>query len=133
AGDQLSGESAINHLVAQGVPKEKLVLGAAAYGRCWRQVQGGGSGLGQRAGTSGNKTYTYAQLKDMMKDYEAYWDEQAKAPYLFDGSQFISYEDARSARAKGEYAKANGLMGVMLWEYGKDDGELIKALYEGLQ
>ena len=128
----LSGDGAVKELIAAGIPKEKIMLGAAAYGRCWRQVQGGGDGLGQRAATSGNRTYPYAQLKEMVKDYEAYWDDEAKAPYLFNGSQFISYEDPRSLQAKGAYASQNGLMGVMLWEYGKDNGDLIKALHEGL-
>lgn len=131
----LSGDSAVSFYVTRGIPKNKVMLGAAFYGRCWREVQGGGDGLYQKAGTSGNKTYSYTQLKDMIASgkYEAYWDEAAKAPYLFGGSQFISYENEDSCRLKGQYAKDNGLMGVMFWEYGQDDtGELLKALYEGV-
>ena len=129
---RLSGAKAVEDLAAKGIPKEKIMLGAAAYGRCWRQVQGG-DGLGRRAGTSGNKIYTYRQIKEMMADYQSHWDDEAQAPYLFDGSRFISYEDPRSVSAKGEYARKQGLMGVVLWEYSKDDGDLVKALFDGLQ
>ena len=131
--DQLSGEKTVNYLIEQGIPAEKLILGAAAYGRCWRQVQGEGDGLNQRAGTSGNKVYPYAKIKEMLPDFESHWDEAHQAAYLFDGSQFISYEDPRSARAKAAFAHDRGLMGVMLWEYGQDNGELIQALGEGVQ
>jgi chitinase len=55
------------------------------------------------------------------------------APYLFNGKTFISYEDEESVTAKGTYAKDNGLMGVMFWEYGQDTtGTLVKALYTAM-
>lgn len=130
--DQLSGEKAVEHLIQQDVPREKIMLGAAAYGRCWRQVQGG-DGLNRRAGTSGNRIYTYEQIKNIQTDYDSFWDEEAQAPYLFDGSRFISYEDPRSVESKGAFVSERGLMGLVLWEYGKDDGDLVKALYEGLR
>ena len=65
--------------------------------------------------------------------YDSFWDEEAQAPYLFDGSRFISYEDPRSVESKGAFVSERGLMGLVLWEYGKDDGDLVKALYEGLR
>ncbi|MFA6111703.1 MAG: glycosyl hydrolase family 18 protein [Candidatus Latescibacterota bacterium] len=44
------------------------------------------------------------------------------------------YEDPRSMRAKGEYARQHGLGGVMFWQINSDDDEstLLKALTEGL-
>jgi chitinase len=119
-----------------GILEDKLMMGAAFYGRAWRKVKSSDSnGLGQEAGTSGNKSYGYTAIKKLLDGgkYTRYWDDTAKAPYLFDGSTFISYEDTQSITIKGEYAKANGLMGVMFWEYGQDSsGELLKALYESL-
>ena len=37
------------------------------------------------------------------------FDESAKAPYIFDGSTFISYDDPESVAAKCEYIKEKGL------------------------
>jgi len=133
--EQLSGHGAVQYYVEQGIPVEKIMLGAAFYGRCWRQVQGGGDGFGQRAVTSGNKTYTFDEIRQMVEQqtFESYWDEEARAPYLFDGSSFISYEDEASCREKGLYAQQNDLMGTVAWQYGQDtSGSLIKALHDGL-
>ncbi len=120
-----------------GISGEKLMMGAAFYGLAWRGVESGAdNGLGQKAQTSGNKSYGYGKILELMEggDFIRYWDEGAIAPYLFDGSTFISYEDPQSIAAKGAYAKENGLLGIMFWEYGQDaTGTLVKALYEALR
>ena len=137
AGDssRVSGDTAISTFINAGFPKSKLVLGAAFYGRAWRSVTGGGDGLGQKAATSGNKSYGYDKIKELIASgsYEQHWDEQAMADYLFDGSTFISYESPRSIGLKGAYAKEKGLQGVMFWEYTQDSsGELLEALYQAI-
>ena len=132
-----SGDAAIQAFEAAGIPRDKLVLGAAFYGRAWRDVQSDqDNGLHQNAGTSGNKSYGYPAILNMLEkgDYTRYWDVNASAPYLFDGSTFISYEDTQSIAAKGAYAKENNLLGVMFWEYGQDTTwELVKALFTALE
>ena len=44
--------------------------------------------------------------------YTRYWDESAKAPYLWheDSAIFISYEDEESIRHKIEYLKKIGII-----------------------
>ena len=133
--DSPSGDAAVKAFIQAGVPSEKIMLGAAFYGRAWRQVKNEEqNGLHQAAGTSGNKSYSYPEIMQLLKDgYIRYWDENAKAPYLFDGSTFISYEDTESIAVKGAYAKDNGLQGVMFWEYGQDaTGELLRTLYSAV-
>lgn len=34
--------------------------------------------------------------------YVSYWDDEAKAPFLFNGSTFISYDDERSLAASAD-------------------------------
>ncbi len=120
-----------------GIPGEKLMMGAAFYGRAWRGVESGANdGLGQKAQTSGNKSYGYDKILELMDggDFTRYWDAGAMAPFLFDGSTFISYEDPQSIAVKGAYALQNGLLGIMFWEYGQDSsGTLVRALYEALR
>ncbi len=132
----ISAATAMEAFAQAGIPREKLMMGAAFYGRAWRSVKSTEeNGLGQKAGTSGNKTYGYGAIEAMASDgsYTRYWDENASAPYLFDGSTFISYEDAESIALKGAYTKEHGLMGVLFWEYGQDaTGTLVKALYEAM-
>jgi chitinase len=134
--DAISAATAMEAYEQAGIPKGKLMMGAAFYGRSWRSVKKkDNNGLGQKAGTSGNKSYGYDTLQKMISDgsYTRYWDEKAMAPYLFNGKTFISYEDEESITAKGAYAKDNGLMGVMFWEYGQDkSGTLVKALYTAM-
>ena len=119
-----------------GIPREKLMMGAAFYGRAWRKVLSDeNDGLGQVAGTTGNKTYGYSAILGLLDkgSYTRNWDDEAMAPYLFNGSTFISYEDPESITAKGEFARETGLMGVMFWEYGLDKtGTLVKTLYSAM-
>lgn len=117
-----------------GVPAEKLVLGAAFYSRRWDGVPNVNLGLFTQAETVGQYGPGYAELK---KDYidkngfTRYFDETAKAPFLFNGSSFISYDDPVSIRAKCEYLKNEGMPGIMYWEHGCDDTrELLRALAE---
>jgi len=132
----VSAATAMEAFSQSGFPKDKLMMGAAFYGRAWRSVKSTeNNGLGQKAGTSGNKSYGYDAIQKLIADgsYTRYWDEQVMAPYLFNGKTFISYEDVESITAKGAYAKDNGLMGIMFWEYGQDTtGTLVKALYDSM-
>lgn len=65
--------------------------------------------------------------------YTRYWDDEAKAPYLFDGSTFLSYDDVESLQHKGAYILEKGLAGIMYWQHGCDHtGTLLGAIYNAL-
>lgn len=112
-----------------GLPEEKMVVGVPFYSRKWSLVKGGGDGLGQEAKTTGGYGPDFGQLTKHYinkKGYCRYWDDEAIAPYLFDGSTFISYEDQESLAEKITYIKEKGLGGIMFWEYNCDStGTLI--------
>ena len=94
-------------------------------------------GLLQEAETIGGYGPSYGELLEKFigkNGFVRYWDDTAKAPYLFDGSTFITYEDAQSIAAKCEYIKQNGLLGLMYWEHSCDPtGALLQAIAEGLR
>ena len=46
------------------------------------------------------------------------WDDNAKAAYLYDGADFISYETPESISAKCDFIREKGLAGLMYWAYG---------------
>ncbi|WMT39459.1 glycoside hydrolase family 18 protein [Paenibacillus sp. D2_2] len=134
---RISTDASVNLFQRAGVPREKIVIGAAFYSRMWNQVPDRNHGLHQMAGTTGGYGPDYTRLvKDYINKngYTRYWDEEARSPYIYNGSSFISYEDEQSIRHKCEYVKENGLAGVMFWEYSCDNTHLLlDAMYRGLR
>ena len=103
-----------------GVPMEKMVIGVAFYSRQWKGVAPSADGMGMEAETTGGYGPDYGTLvKEYinLNGYVRYWDDQAKAPYLFNGTEFISYDDEDSIACKVAYVKEKGMAGVMYWEY----------------
>jgi len=125
AGDT-SGNSAhetVERFYKAGVPLEKIVLGAAFYSRMWKGVPDINLGRLQKAETVGNYGADYSLLvSDFINrnGFVKHWDEDAKAPFLFNGSEFISYEDPDSIKEKCLYLKNRGLCGIMYWDHGGD-------------
>ncbi len=132
-----SGERAVELFTGQGVPAEKLVLGAAFYGRGMKGAAATNHGLMQPTTPGSNFTKSYAEIKsELLQDqrFVRHWDDAAKAPWLYDGDTFLSYEDPESLRHKARYVRERGLRGVMFWEYTQDsDGELLGALHTALR
>ncbi len=145
------GASAINNLIAAGVPARKLVLGAAMYGRGWKGVTGAqldnpfsGQGNGPAKGTWENGVLDY---KDIVSNYLGgksgsgvngftyYYDDVAEAPYLWNAATgtLISYDNPRSVTAKGSYVKQHELGGLFSWEIDADNGEIIDAMVDSMK
>ncbi len=122
---------------AGGVPREKMVLGAAFYSRKWTGVRNACHGLLQEAESIGGYGPSYGELAENYigkNGFVRYWDDTAKAPYLFDGSTFITYEDARSIAEKCAYIRNQGLRGLMYWEHSCDpSGYLLAAIADNLK
>lgn len=120
-----------------GVPKEKIIVGIAFYGRGWKDVTDINNGLYQPGnGISGDFLFkTLVQELINKKGYKKYWDESAKAPYLWNQSEkcFITYDDEESITAKCKYIKDKELGGAMFWEYHGDyQNTLLYKIYENL-
>ncbi|MDO4331721.1 MAG: glycoside hydrolase family 18 protein [Eubacteriales bacterium] len=123
-----SADKAVRAFHEAGVPREKIVIGAAFYCREWKGVEDVNHGLCQQAKTTGTITHHYGELAENYinkNGYVRYWDEEAKAPYLFNGSNFISYDDEESLSCKIAYLKEQKLSGIMFWAY---DGEKTHTL-----
>ena len=120
-----------------GVPKEKLLMGAGFYSRKWEGIADRNHGLLQICKTGGGYGPDYGDLE---RDYinkngfVRYWDDEAKAPWLFDGSTFLSYDDEESLREKCEYVKREDYGGIFYWEHKCDpSGKLLKTMAETLK
>lgn len=114
---------AINLFINAGMPREKLLLGAAFYSRKWENVPAYNHGFLQLTpkGAGYGPGYTELSADYINKQgFTRYWDEEAKAPWLFDGSTFYSYDDEESIAHKCCYVKEQGLGGIFYWEHLSD-------------
>ncbi|MCD8021454.1 MAG: glycosyl hydrolase family 18 protein [Lachnospiraceae bacterium] len=120
-----------------GVPADRLLMGAAFYSRKWENLKGTNHGLLEISQKGGGYGPDYGDLLENCigkNGYVEYWDEEAHAPYLFDGSTFLSYDNPRSLKEKAAYVKEKGYGGVFYWEHKCDPTRtLLYALYEEFQ
>ena len=119
----------------KGWPADKLLLGIPLYGRGFKTATIGGAAKGKYAGSY----VSFNDVKKWARDtaWNAKRDADAQVPYLEkkDGTEFVSYEDAESARRKGAFARKLGLGGIFFWEISQDfDGRtnpLVRSAREG--
>ena len=127
-------ESVTRMFIDAGVPAEKIVIGAAFYSRRWDGVPDVNHGLFQKAATIGQYGPGYTVLVNEYigkNGFTRYWDESAQAPFLFNGSSLISYDDPESIKAKCDFLKREGLLGIMYWDHGSDPSRaLLTAMNE---
>lgn len=98
-------------------------------------------------GDGGRRTgiWSYRNLDKLKATYpnlKEYWDDAAKAPYLYDGTTgvFYTYDNERSIQEKTKYVLEYGLGGVIAWMASNDAptadpakrDKLTKATKEGL-
>lgn len=135
--NEISSDEAVRAFLDAGVPPEKIVLGAAFYGRSWTGVSLKDSGFCQPYDSSG-RSFSYAALEEGRLNRDGtlrIWDEEARAPYLLtpETGEFITYEDASSLQHKALYVREQGLGGVMFWSYDHDpSGKLLRVLHSYL-
>ena len=116
-----------------GVPYDKMIVGAAFYCRSFTGVNDINNGLLQPSESIGEYGPEYYELtEEFIKEngFKEYWDEDAKASYLYNGKKFISFESPEAIALKAKYVKDNNLLGIMYWEHSCDrQRELLNAMY----
>lgn len=132
-GSDLDAAKSVALMRKNGVPANKILLGAAFYGRGWNLKSPEERGLNQEV-ASFYRDFRYHIIRDSLiasAGYVQYWDRAAKAPYLFhrDALIFVTYENGKSIRQKMRYVRREKLRGIMFWEYFGDKGqELVKKI-----
>lgn len=119
----------IGEYKAAGVPAEKIVMGIPFYGRSWIMKTADNRGI-NRVAEATARAGGYTLIKDsiaLRPGFVRYWDEDAKAPYLWNAAkkQLVVYDDEESVKIKCEYVKKNNLGGVMFWQYASDPKEYL--------
>lgn len=130
-----STNRAVEFLLKQGVPSEKLIIGGAFYTRTWINVENINNGLYQAGKhVEGVNFKDYAKTYTEANGWKYFWDDKAKAPYWYNAKtkSFATSDDLRSIKEKTEYVKSKKLGGIMFWELTLDSTRngMVNAIYE---
>lgn len=114
------------------LPRHKIILGAAFYGRYGTFEKE--KKLGARLSTSlvnGYISYTKIHENIVNKKWVESFDEISKASYIISDNLFVTYESKRSLYEKTKYVLEQDLGGIMFWELSLDTtGDLIEVISE---
>ena len=117
-----SADFAVRYLQQHGVPLNKIVIGAAFYGRIFNLSAAASDGLFEPGKFS--RFIQYRSLLPMLKQgkYRPMYDSTAQAAFAIsaDKSRFVTYENISSVQAKARYVLGRGLAGLMFWELSQD-------------
>ena len=131
---KLSVDSVVNAWISAGFSPSKIVLGVPFYGYVYKGATETNNGLYSRY--TGGSSMTYDQIVSNYLYNLSYIQcrhAEALVPWLFNGSAFITYEDAASISAKAHYVNTNQLAGVSIWELSQNkNGDLLDALTSNL-
>jgi chitinase len=118
-----SSHKAIRNLIKRGVPKNKIVIGAAFYARVWEDVPSFNDGLYQtgKFKTTVNFNHFSSELTEA-NGFKFFWDEHAQAPYAYNKKLklFATFDDKQSIEYKTNYVIDQKLNGIMFWELSHD-------------
>ena len=101
-----SSDETVRAYEKAGVPAEKILLGVPFYGREWGEVPDVKHGLFQPGKVIPGAYAPYSAIEANMlgegQGFVRYWDDAAKAPYLYNADKhiFVSYEDPESLKAE---------------------------------
>ncbi len=128
-----SADHAVCFLDSVGIPRNKIIIGAAFYARVWENVDTINNGLYQQGTfkrSVGYRTFGEYFGEGFSTFYR--WDSVAHAPYWYDPGQklFATFDDLRSVAFKTRYALHRGLGGIMFWELTGDTprGGLLESI-----
>lgn len=133
-------DSTVQTYIAAGISRRKLGIGLQLAGLDWVGGHGTGTGGATRPCQSwdytnhdqGAPTVYALPVAAVIKQYTAadgyaeHFDDATLTPWLSKhtphagGDHFVSFENARSIRAKGHYIKAEGLGGAIIFELSGD-------------
>jgi chitinase len=130
-----STDNAVSRMLAAGVPANKMVIGAAFYGRFFNVNTTDQNGLYQPGRFFHGISYSHLyDSVSVSNGFIQYWDETAKAPYAFNVTRQIlaTYDDSLSIRYKTQYAIDRGLNGIMFWQLMDDrsGNGLLQVMYQ---
>ena len=106
------------------------MLGLGTYGRTFRLANAvnnkpgdastGPGSVGKYTGESGFMSY-YEICDKISQGWTRVWEPEHKVPYIYNGNEWVGYDDTQSLTEKVAYIKKEGLGGAMFWALDLDD------------
>ena len=131
-----SAEAAVNYLLDQGVPAEKIAIGSPLYCHGWKMNELTQETVGVTAEPIDDLTWhdllplEQASVPEGTPGWHMGYDDQKKAGWLWnddpaspDYLAFYTYDSAASLQAKLDYINEHGLGGLIVWEVHGDSIE----------
>lgn len=118
-----STDNGVKLMMSAGVPADKIVIGAAFYGRFFEVTDTTNNGLYLPG--KFDHGFSYNRLSDSLSaanGFVQYWDSIANAPYAFNIKRRLlaTYDDSSSIKLKARYVRKNNLNGIMFWQLADD-------------
>ena len=126
----------VKYYISKGLAPSKIVMGIPIYGSSWSLAAGAGlnppntlsttAGIpGPFIGQSGSLMYSEICYNVRNNGWKVVQDNKGQTgPYAYSPTspvQWVGYDDPSFAVVKSQYALANGLGGVMVWDISQDD------------
>ncbi len=130
-------ETVIRAYLAAGVPSRQLLMGLPFYAYQWHNVapsaRYGLLSKGEPIHDNLNQSTAMALLA--APNAKLYRDPVSQAPWIYDGDNFLTFEDPVSLREKVRFGREKKLGGVMIWELSgdTDDAQLLRSLHSESQ
>ncbi|XP_041363532.1 acidic mammalian chitinase-like [Gigantopelta aegis] len=112
-----------------GMPKEKIVVGFATYGRSFT-LTSGSTGVGAPARTGPSGPYTneagFMAYYEICKEIQngggrVEFDQEQMVPYFVKGTTWVGFDNDESFIIKTQWLKNHRYSGVMFWVLDMDD------------
>lgn len=131
AGDGNNLETSVDAYLAEGLPKEKLMLSLPYYGREWKTRNASIPSANVRS----LGTRLYRSIRDDVNIAAATFDPGSSTKYTIsdtlEGTAQLWFDDAETLGAKYDWVKKKGLAGIGIWALGYDNGHT--GLWEVLE
>ena len=114
-----STDHAVTLLLDAGVPANKLVIGAAFYGRFFEIAEGNDVDLYMPCKFTHAFSFKFSgDSLSEMNGFEKRWDDVARAPYAINVRRRLlaTYDNEESIALKTRYAMEHRLGGIMFWQ-----------------
>jgi chitinase len=130
-----STDNAVRFLDSVGIPRNKMVIGAAFYARIFENVDSVNNGLYQACKFKRGVPFkAFPRVFSPDSGFVYHWDPIARAPWLYNAKQrlFVTYDDTTSMRLKTAYTRDKRLNGIMFWQLGEDtfSNGLLDVIYD---
>jgi chitinase len=133
-------ESTVDAWLKRGAPRHEIVVGMPYYSRGWTGVPDVNHGLfqpstGPAAGAVEAGVNNYKDLVGLVgSKFTLFRDNRAGFAWLYDGTNFWTFDDATVFAQKAAFVRHNELGGAMVWSLDGDDanGTLTDVWFRGL-